>query len=173
MELKNITISQLQFSDILEFEAILQQLIVDIETKTPIKKRVREIVGCMHGQKDSHGRMRKYLVAKDLDGRVFGCIAHVEPESDLVNFFKLSKDENIEMLNFFVKKEYQGNGIGKKLFNEVVDLARKLKKNNMVWHSGPRFKPTWKFYDRLADQSGFIKGKYNGIDAGVWRKKII
>ena len=173
MQIENIIISKLQPNDILEFEPILQQLIVDIKTGNPLKKRVGEIVGCMCGQKDSYGRIRNYLVAKDLDGKVFGCIAYVDPEFDLLNFFKLNKDEAMEMLNFFVKKEYQGNGIGKKLLNEVMGLAKKMKKNNIVWHSGPRFKPTWKFYNRLADEAGFIKGKYNGIDAGVWRKEIL
>lgn len=56
----------------------------------------------------------------------------------------------------------------------ICDKGRKLGKKQLVVNSGPRYKDSWGFYDRMCDESaGFLSDKFGkGRDAKAWKKKL-
>jgi predicted N-acetyltransferase YhbS len=170
-----IKIASLERQDIEELNTILIANVRDETTGEVIFGEVETIENYMGGGEDEYQRARKYLVAKDETGRVVGCAAYAEPDPDMVKHFNLEEaGRTIELLNMFVSSQVLGKGVGRKLFEAVCKAVRDLGKEQLVVNSGPRYKNSWGFYDRVCDQScGFLTGKYgSGRDAKTWKKKL-
>lgn len=171
-----ITISPLNESDIEQFDSILRQHVRDRDTGEIIEKEIANIKGYMRGIPDEdEDRIRKYLVARTADGRVVGCMAYSTPDKDMVNHFKdVDPNQSAELLNAFVDSElFRGGGVGKKLFNAICDVVRAGGKKYLLINSGPRYKESWGFYDRVGENRGFIKEKYGKDgDANTWIKYL-
>lgn len=169
-----LSIEPLTEADISQLEPILIEHVRDSETGEILQDEINEIKEYMKGAADKDGRQRTYLVAKDIEGRVVGCMAYAEPDSDMLRHFNTTPDESAELLNAFVSSEvYRGGGIGRKLFEAICNTARQAGKGQLLINSGPRYEASWGFYDKVCDEScGFIKGKYNGFDAKTWRKSL-
>jgi GNAT superfamily N-acetyltransferase len=70
---------------------------------------------------------RKHIVPHDILGRHMrgeSCVLLAEEEGRLVGMIDLRDGSHIRL--FFVRKEQQGRGIGRKLFDLAVDRCRKL-----------------------------------------------
>ena len=172
-----ITINPLNESDIEQFDSILRQHVRDRDTGEILEKEIANIKGYMRGIPDEGGgRIRKYLVAKTADGEVVGCMAYSTLDKDMVNHFKdVDPNQAAELLNAFVDSElFRGGGVGKKLFDAICDVVRAEGKKYLLINSGPRYKRSWGFYDRMSSKNkGFIKGKYGkGGDANTWIKYL-
>lgn len=171
-----VQISPLISSDIDQLEPILRQHVRDRDTGEILEGEIAEIKGYMQGEADKdEGRTRKYLVAKDLAGRVVGCMAYSTPDRDMLKHFNTTKEESVELLNAFVANEvFRGGGVGRKLFNAICEQVKREGKKQLLVNSGPRYKASWGFYDKVCDENtGFIKEKYgkNG-DANTWIKYL-
>lgn len=172
---ESISISPLEPSDIPKLVPILLDSIVSRDTGEPVLDEIETVQGYMRGELDDSKRKRSYLVAKNIMGEVYGCMAVAEPEQDMLTHFKTAIDESDELLNAFVSKSARGKGVGQKLLRNICDLSRSRGKKQLIIHSGPRYELTaWKFYDKNTDGShGFILNKYGDRrDAKTWSIKL-
>ena len=130
----------------------------------------------MAGSVDEYGRTRKYIVARTLDGRLLGCMAYSNPDPDMVKHFPdVESDQSAELLNAFVDNQvFRGGGVGRRLLEAVCQSAKAEGKQYLLINSGPRYRLSWPFYDKMTDENrGFIVGKYGpGGDANTWLKRL-
>ena len=170
-----IKIRQLQIEDIVKLEPILRQHVRDSDSGEVIEEEISDIKGYMVGRVDEYDRKRKYVVALSGD-RVLGCMAYSNMDPDMVAHFNdVDPNKTVELLNAFVdEKIFRGGGLGRKLLQGIVDSAKADGKEILVVHSGPRYKKSWGFYDKLTDGSrGFIENKYGtGRHAKTWLKHL-
>ncbi len=162
-------------SDIDQLRPILEQHVRDRNTHEILLSEISEIESYMRGESDNYGRFRNYIVARDETGKVWGCMAHSAPDPDMVTHFQLGNEPTAELLNAFVSNEiFRGGGVGKKLFNAICEHVKADGNKLLVIHSGPRYKKSWGFYDRMCgDNTGMIVEKYGkGGDAMTWRKEL-
>lgn len=170
-----ILVGPLTDSDITQLDSILLQHVKDRNTGEIVYSEIEAIKGYMKGESDEYGRVRHYLVARLPDGTVLGCMAYSVPDPDMIAHFQADPDTSSELLNAFVMEDvFRGGGVGRKLFDAVCQMVTSEGKNQLLVHSGPRYKKSWGFYDRMCDESdGFIIGKYGkGGDAKTWRKSL-
>lgn len=171
-----VNISELRESDIEQMKPILETHVRDRNTHEILWNEISEIQSYMRGGKDNYGRVRKYLVARDETGKVWGCMAYSSPDPDMIKHFKIEEPNNVaELLNAFVSPEvFRGGGVGKKIFEAICTNAKSNGKNTLVIHSGPRYKASWGFYDKMCGgNQGMIIEKYGkGGDAMTWKKDI-
>ena len=176
-----IEISELQESDIEQLQSILETHVRDRFTGKIIQEEVEGIKSYMRGGVDEYGRTRKYLVARDETGKVWGCMAYSTPDPDMIKHFDITDPKNkVELLNAFVSSDiFRGGGVGRKLFDAICDDAKQNGKDTLVIHSGPRYKKSWGFYDKMCGgNEGLIIAKYgiapNGEsnDAMTWKKLL-
>ncbi len=172
----HIEVGPLVESDIEKFDPILRQHIKDRKTGEILQGEIASIKGYMRGEKDEYGRVRKYVVAKSSDGRVIGCMAYSTPDSDMVNHFNdINISQSAELLNAFVDSElFRGGGVGRQLFEGICNSAKQEGNQYLIIHSGPRYKLSWPFYDKMCDENrGFIIEKYGKDgDAYTWLKRL-
>jgi len=168
-----IEISPLKESDIDQFDSILISHVRDSSTDEVIMDEVSEIKQYMRGATDEYGLRRTYLVARDQNGKVVGCMAYATPDPDMINHFNIEgRDNSIELLNVFVSTDiFRGGGIGRKLINAICAAGKSEGKKQLLIHSGPRYQKSWGFNDKVTDQEcGFIENKYGtGRHAKTWK----
>ncbi|MDO8621221.1 MAG: GNAT family N-acetyltransferase [Candidatus Levybacteria bacterium] len=170
----NVEIHPLGENDIAQLEPILIQH-VRSDAGEILLNEIDDIKRYMKGGQDQYGRTRTYFVAKDETGKVLGCTAYSQPDPDMLRHFNTTPELSIELLNNFVSGEvFRGGGIGRKLFTAVCNEAKKLGKKQLVLNSGPRYKASWGFYDRVCDESyGFLPDKFGkGRHAKTWKKAL-
>lgn len=162
-------------SDIEQLKPILEQHVKDRNTGETLKDEIAEIESYMRGGTDSYGRTRKYIVARDETEKVWGCMAYSTPDPDMVAHFQFTDEPVAELLNAFVSSEiFRGGGVGKKMFDAICEAAKLEGNKQLVINSGPRYKKSWGFYDKMCGgNTGLIIEKYGkGRDAMTWRKEL-
>lgn len=171
----SFTIEPLLIEEVDKLKPILETHVRDSKTGEIIQEEVADIRGYMRGNKDALGRMRKYLVAKDDQGIILGCIGYTEPEPKMISHFNTTVEESMELVNAFVSvNAYRGGGVGKALFNAACEKANEEGKKQIILNSEPRYKKSWGFYDRFCDESrGFLVDHYGkGRHAKTWKKAV-
>lgn len=182
----DVDITPLQEKDIADLDLILQEHVKDRNTGEILEKEIAEIEGFMignHEQINGKVRERIFFVAKDRTGKILGCIAYAQPEQQMIDHFvkalKMDKQElenkSAELLHAFVSsKVFRGSGVGGELFRAISEAAKKSGKELILVNSGPRYKTSWEFYDKMdMKRCGYIIGKYGeGGDAMTWAKRI-
>lgn len=120
-----VGVGPLRESDIGQLVPILVQHVHDRQTGEVLTDEIEDIKRFMREGVDEYGRTRKYLVARDVAGKVLGCMAYSGPDPDMVRHFGTNAEESAELLNAFVASEvFRGGGVGKKLFAAICDAAR-------------------------------------------------
>lgn len=162
-----------------EIEQVIPLLMANLKdqfTGEPITDEIEEVIGFISGQKDGHGRAREFLAAHDVGGKIVGISAYSTLEPNMLqHFFNIIPDEAVEILNGFTDPATQrGGGVGKALFDAVVETAKAQGKKYLVANSGPRYSANWGFHDRMFDKrTGFLKNQYGpGRDAMTWIKYL-
>lgn len=169
------TVELLTKEDVNKLKPILETHVRDSETGEWIQTEVDEIQTYMRGEKDKFGRTRKYFVAKDDKRNILGCIGITQPEPAMLSHFSTTPDESMELVNAFVSDSvFRGGGVGKELFNAACNFAKMDGKKQIILNSGPRYKKSWGFYDRVCDESkGFLVDHYGkGRHAKTWIKLL-
>ena len=162
-------------SNMIQLRSILEQHVRDRNTGEILWDEITGIESYMRGGIDDYGRIRKYIVARDETGKVWGCMSYSTPDTDMVDHFQLGNQPVAELLNAFVSNEiFRGGGVGKKLFDAICESAKTDGNELLVIHSGPRYKKSWGFYDKMCgENTGMIIEKYGkGGDAMTWRKEL-
>jgi ribosomal protein S18 acetylase RimI-like enzyme len=185
----DVTISPLQEKDIADLDLILRENVRDRNSGEILEDEIEEIKGYMRGgeeiinQETGESRRRDYLVSKDKNGKALGCMAYSKPDPQMLAHFEkvLRMDKKqietkcVELLNAFVSRDvFRGRGVGRKLFEAIVVIAKNKEKEYIGINSGPRYENSWEFYDKIgAERCGVIAEKYGkGGDAMTWMKKI-
>jgi hypothetical protein len=170
-----LTVHDLSIDDVIFLEPVLRQHVRDLVTGEVVESEVAAIQDYMRGGADNEERKRHFLVAHNVDGNPIGCMAVSEPDREMKIHFNTNADESLELLNVFVDSAHLGGkGVGKALFMAACDYAFRLGTRCLLVNSGPRYKNSWGFYDRVCDSShGFIEHKYGeGRHAKTWRKVL-
>lgn len=150
-----ISIEKLKETDIDDLEYILRQHIRHYQTGEVMQNEIDDIKKYMRGGIDEYGRTRKYFVAKDSEGKILGCMGFTEPDPDLIKHYDTNLEESVELVNAFVSSNvFRGGGVGLKLFNAICDIAKKEGKKQILLSSGPRYRGSWGFYDKVSDTRG-------------------
>ncbi|MCA9381465.1 GNAT family N-acetyltransferase [Candidatus Dojkabacteria bacterium] len=170
-EQPNIIVNALKQEDIPQLYKILEQRVIDQDTGKVFRDEILDIIQNMAGIRDKDNRRRQYLVARDGD-RILGCMAYSVPDMSMCKHFGFEHPataDAIELLNAFVLE--QEKGVGKKLFEAICQTGRSLGKSYLLVNSGPRYRASWGFYDKMCDESyGLIENKYGeGRHAKTWR----
>jgi ribosomal protein S18 acetylase RimI-like enzyme len=174
-EILKVTVERLVEEDINLLEPILRQHVRDLYTHEVVEAEVLAIQDYMRGIVDSSGRVRHYLVAHSENQKAIGCMAISIPDVDMTEHFGTDAVESAELLNIFVDTNYLGGkGVGKALFEAACVYASSYGMRYLLVNSGPRYRSSWGFYDRVCDSShGFIQHKYGaGRHAKTWKKRL-
>lgn len=175
LTLTEITVGSLMEADIEKLEPILLQHVKDRNTGEIIYEEIAAIKRYMRGEGDEYQRTRTYLVARTAEGEVLGCMAYAVPDPDMLAHFQADPGNSVELLNAFVDQEvYRGSGVGRKLFEAVCQEAKSSGMTQLLIHSGPRYKASWGFYDKMCGENqGMLIEKYGqGGDAMTWKKAL-
>lgn len=184
-----VNIEPLQQKHIEELEPVIREYVRDRNTGEIVESEIDEIKKYMRGEEEvidkekNITRKRIFSVALDNRGKAIGCMAYSDPDLQMVKHFedilKMDSREQhekcVELLNAFVSKESaRGKGVGKKLFESICDNVKSIGKDIVLVNSGPRYKASWEFYDKIGMQrQGSIIGKYGeGGDAMTWIKRL-
>src|SRR3989344_7401357 len=120
-----IEVSELRELDVEQLEPILEEHVRDRNTHEIVLNEITEIKSYMRGEKDDNARTRRYLVARDETGKVWGCMAYSTPDPDMVTHFQLGDEPTAELLNALVSSEiFRGGGVGKRLFDSICAAAK-------------------------------------------------
>jgi GNAT superfamily N-acetyltransferase len=173
------TIRPLICGDIAALAPVLRQHIRDLHSGAVVESEVQAIMGYMEGSSDTGGRQRRYLVATAATGTVLACMAWAPPDALMAQHFAatgVADGSAVELLNAFVASAHLGGkGIGRALFDAICAQARDAGAAWLLVNSGPRYRHSWGFYDRVGDSShGFIDNYYGpGRHAKTWRKALL
>jgi predicted N-acetyltransferase YhbS len=170
-----IVIQPLQQNEITKLEPILCEHIRDSETGIVLQQEVHDVLGYMQGEEDeNHHRFRKYFVAHDQSGAVLGCIGITDAAQYHLDHHQTTAKNTAELVNFFVTTTQQNRGVGRKLFEEVVNEARRQGKKHLVLDSGPRYMSAWKKYKQIFGYEGTTIPNLYGDqrDAMTWKMDL-
>ncbi len=170
----------LEERDIATLDSILREHVRDLHSGEVVESEVDAIKAYMRGATDEFGRTRRYLVAGDGEGRAIACMALSAPEARMTLHFdegtatSASDIASVELLNAFVATAARGKGVGRMLFEAICRLGAADGAGCLLVNSGPRYRHSWAFYDRVCDGShGFINDYYGeGRHAKTWRKNL-
>ncbi len=172
--MEGLVIRSLEQRDIIDLEPVLREHVKDRDTGEIVEQEIQDIKSYMQGDLDTEECRRTYLVAEH-EGTAVGCIAYTTPDKDMRKHFSDTYVNSAELVNAFVSSEYShGKGVGKALFQRLCNKAKAAGFDYILLNSGPRYKASWGFYDRVCDgNKGFIVGKFGeGGDAKTWYKKL-
>jgi len=170
------TVRRLKEPDIAALDAILRDHVRDLHSGAIVDSEIQAIHGYMQGMPDETGRGRRYQVVSDDEGRVLGCMALARPESRMAQHFGAAvAGTAVELLNAFVASSHlHGKGVGRLLFSRLCEMGATEGAAYLLVNSGPRYRRSWGFYDRVCDSShGFIDDYYGaGRHAKTWMKAL-
>lgn len=173
--MNDFSVRPLQPGDIASLEPVLREHICDLNTGEVVESEINLVLGYMRGGLDSAGRLRLYYVACDIFGNAFACMAISAPDTFMSTHFGTNITESVELLNAFVRSDrMRGQGIGRALFNAICMHGRTNNARYLLVNSGPRYKTSWDFYDRIFDSAhGFIENYYGPArHAKTWKKDL-
>lgn len=174
-EMPEVKICKLEIHDIPECLNIARQWVISDgnvveEEILDIGGRMLKSVGLPYANKECY----EYFVAKDGDGKIIGMVGTRFPEEQLKQYIDMSKVP-LELINFFIDREQRGKGVGKMLFDQVVERARSVPEFSIVWSSGKRYQDSsWGFYQHIAgDPVATVEGFFgpNSV-AKIWQYHV-
>ncbi|MFL9877153.1 GNAT family N-acetyltransferase [Herbaspirillum rhizosphaerae] len=173
------SVRMLEAEDIAALTPVLREHVRDLHSGQVVESEVNAIQSYMQGAADEFGRTRRYLVAFNAEGTAIGCMALAVPEERMAQHFAgitgAPGTTSVELLNAFVATAYlRGQGIGRMLLEAICRMGAADGAHTLLINSGPRYRHSWAFYDRVCDSShGFIDDYYGeGRHAKTWLKDL-
>lgn len=120
---------------------------------------------------DSHGTRRFFLLA-ELEGKIVGTIEY-GPSNELIHKCTNGELSHLyEIGTVYVLPKYQNQGIGKRLFDEIMLALKKLGIKECCIDSGyPKAQQMWS--RKLGSPTYHLKDYWSeGSDHMVWRLKV-
>ena len=166
----DIQIEPLKPTDVEGLLSILREDVRDRDTGEVIESDIQKIQGFMRGEKDEHGRVRKYLVARGDDDRVYGCMAYSSPpDPDIVSLFKSDPIHSAQLLDVFVPDP----DVASKLLNRLCIQAAKEGKRQLWIASNLRYESYWVFFEKMCGRpKGFFWRSGEQGHTEIWLKSL-
>lgn len=165
--------------DIDTLEPVLREHVRDLHSGAVVDSEVAAIKTYMQGAADEDGRSRSYLVVVDGDDKAIACMALAVPERRMAAHFaevlQDDVDRSVELLNAFVASAHLGGkGVGRMLLTAICALGAAQGAHTLLVNSGPRYRHSWAFYDRVCDSSHGLIDDYYGLGrhAQTWKKAL-
>lgn len=119
----------------------------------------------------SNGSFSYFLIARDRD-KIVGTIAYGPPNSDIKKYYKDDLKNIPEIKSVYIAPEYQGKGIGTKLFDEMIKVLRKKGFSEFCLDSGyPKAQQFWK--NKLGNPVKIVFDRWDaGNDYMIWHYKL-
>jgi GNAT superfamily N-acetyltransferase len=120
---------------------------------------------------DSNGKKIFFLIAKD-GNKIIGTIAYGKPNIDIEKYYSKKPDNIIEIKSLYVLPDYQGKGIGTKLFKKIMIVLQQNGFKEFCLDSGyPKAQLFWT--KKLGEPVVKISNRWNaGNDYLIWHYKL-
>lgn len=172
-ELTELLLNQIRFVDAWDVEELvilLESWVIDDETGNVLFLEIDWIVSQILGS-INWNKQRKYIVAIDSDNNPIWMIwikFDTVIDKSMKSFTNSYKP--VELVNFFVKKEFKWTWIWKTLLNGLIEYAKFVDATEIVVNSWPRYQNSWWFYDKHFERVWLATDYYwKWVDAPVWR----
>lgn len=166
------SIRRLQIGDMTQIEPILRFWMVDSKSgefdEKDFNNTSSEMRKSILGLND-----REYFVA-EIDQQVVGIMGYRNPEEGMKQFISQGKTGK-EIINAYINKRFQGNGVGTTLLKTIIDELKSQRIDEAVVSSGPRFKESgWTFWHKMFGMAVKILPDYYGPNTPtpVWKTKL-
>lgn len=162
-----------EISDVERLEKIFKMWVISALTWEIL---IDEIDSIILNIKESYywKNCRKYLVVADASKAVIWiiwCKDKTEIEPEILSFSQTQKP--LELVNFFVSKDFQWKWLWKVLLNCLIEYAKSINTQELIVNSWVRYKDAWWFYDKYFERVGMIENYYwKEQHACIWSKKI-
>lgn len=161
-----------QKGDAEKLKPVLDSWIKNAETGDVIDDEVTEVMNAIEASVNG-ANARHYVVATDDSGKAIGVMGLKIPEAKMKA--QASTLNPVEIINAFVDPTLRGTGIGKKLVQQLEELALQLGHTEIILNSGPRYKNSgWAFWTSVFGKSASrLEDEYGtGLHAPVWKKVL-
>lgn len=172
-ELTELFINQIRSveeRDVERLSIILESWVVDDENWDILFVEVESILNQILNS-INWNKQRKYIVAVDTDNNPIWIIWMKSRNSiDGTMSLFTNSDRPVELINFFVSKEFKWTWIWKTLLNGLIEYAKSVDATEIVVNSWPRYQSSWWFYDKHFERVWVARDYYwKWVDATVWR----
>ena len=154
---KNIKITKLTKADIEKTKELINEYLAWIDVDLTFQSIDEELDSFPEKYEESDGA---FYIAKD-GTKVIGCIGLRKIQTGIC-----------EMKRLYVKDDYKGSGLGKKLIKTIIEEAKKKGYEKMRLDTLPKMKTAQKLYKEF----GFVEvTQYtvNPVDGAVFMEKLL
>jgi GNAT superfamily N-acetyltransferase len=150
---------------------VLMHTVIDSATKLPARDEIEDILASVPRIETDMAKKYTLVARASGDAAVLGMMSLQEPD-EVISGFALG-EKPIEITNAYVLM--RGQGIGRKLVEQLEHKALSENRSEIVLVSGPRFKESgWPFWRHLYGEpvgvaKNYFEGAYDGM---VWRKSL-
>ena len=141
------------------------------EDEQGMKEEIESKKQSLNKNFQTNGKDRYFLIAK-ADSKIVGTISFGK-SNDLINKITKNKYKNIwEIATVYVLPEYQGKGIGKKLFNAIILSMMSRRIEEFCLDSG--YKKARDHWTKKLGNPTIVEKNYWGKNAHhmIWKRKI-
>lgn len=135
--------------------------------KDDVAYQVGKQVAALEEYFTSEGKNIYFLIAKDND-KIIGTIAYGKPNADIEKYYLKGPRQIPEIKSVYILPEYQGKGVGTKLFVEMIDVLRQKGFKEFCLDSGyPKAQQFWR--NKLGEPVITIPNRWGaGNDYLIW-----
>jgi len=156
------------------FEKTIKKAFKDEGVEEDIEGMKEELLSkknCLKQDFKTNGKDRYFLIAK-MENKIVGTISFGK-SNDLINKITKNEYKNIlEIATVYILPEYQGNGIGKKLFNAIIISMISRGITEFCLDSG--YTKARNYWTKKLGNPTIIEKNYWGENAHhmIWKRKI-
>lgn len=147
---------------------ILKQSAIDPETFKTILLDVNSSIN------SSSSDYSFFAIRESIVGKIVGIVGLRPPEGRLQNVINTSPDD-LELIHFIIHPDYRNQRLDKKLLDQVIISAKRLKYKRILWSSGRAYEITVSDLfnevggEIIMDKEGFFE---DGTSAQIWEIKL-
>ncbi|HYK08430.1 MAG TPA: GNAT family N-acetyltransferase [Candidatus Eisenbacteria bacterium] len=139
--------------------------------KEDIAREVKRQMTALQQDFTTNGTNTHFLIARD-DNTIVGTIAYGPVNDDIKQYYKKVVPHIPEVKSLYILPEYQGQGIGTQLFNEIRKIMQENGIKEFYLDSGyPKAQEFWKH--KLGDPVHIVHDRWDaGNDYMIWYQRL-
>ena len=176
----NISIIRPQKKDTSKIEQLFKKVITQTFKDCGFYEKYRKDIDYEVGKQkvvlkqdfDTNGKEAYFLIACD-DKKIIGTLAYGKASPDIENYSEGKLKDVPEIISAYVLPDYQGKGVGSKLFDAIVKALKKQGYKEFCLDSGyPKAQKYWS--KKIGEPVIRIKNRWGaGNDYLIWHHKIL